>query len=369
MRKYAFLFVLLLFLTAGCAEDKPRFTEAELASMPFPQKTALPEPSGGFVLAVHDQTITADEITGPLVEHLRQFARTTTPQQFKARAWPEVEQFLASRVSDILLYQRAKKDLGDQADERLENIVEAEVRKFIVRFDGDYAKAEEELKQRGMDWQSFREYQKKKILSQSYLYQQLPKEQPVTYGELLARYNDMKDEFFVTPAMLKFELIDIEPAKLELSDPNQNRQEQAKELADELFRRLQAGEDFGELARQYSHGHRRMFGGLWKPVQPDSLARPYDILAAEAERIGPGRLAGPIQADGHLFIMKLIEKRAKSVEPLEKVQTQVQARVYADRQRKAQEKIIVELMQQAAIANKDEFIDFCVEQIYRISNE
>jgi parvulin-like peptidyl-prolyl isomerase len=182
-------------------------------------------------------------------------------------------------------------------------------------------------------------------------------------------YNRMKDELFVTTAMLKFQLIDIEVAKLEVAEPNQSRLEQARELADELMRRLQAGEDFGELANKYSHGHRRQFGGLWKPVQPGSLAEPYDILAAEAELIEPGQLAGPTEADGHIFIMKLVEKRPEDVEPFEKVQEQVKAKIIFERRKRAVDKLTAEFVQQVVLNGKDEFIEFCTRKIYLMSNQ
>lgn len=369
MSTRVFLTGLVLLVIVGCEDNKPKFTEEELAQIPFAQRTGLPECSGGLVLAVEGETITSDEVIEPMLEQFRPIARENSFGQFSRQAQPVLEQILAAKISNILLYQKAKKDGGDQLDEALEEAVKAEIRKFIVSFEGDYAKAEEALKQMEMDWASFREYQKKMILSQSYIALQLPEDNPVTYRQLLDCYNQMKDKFFITPAMITFRLIDIEAAKLEPTDPNQNPLEQARRLADELLRRLQAGEDFGQLAAAYSHGHRRTAGGLWKPVQPDSLAPPYDALAAEAEGIEPGQIAGPIEADGHIFIMKLEQKQLKSVQLFEKVQSQLEAKILLDRRRQAINEFSAKLAQQAAVEQRSEFISFCLEKIYRISNQ
>jgi parvulin-like peptidyl-prolyl isomerase len=370
MRKRAFLTMLAVLLTAGCGgSKKPTFTEEELALIPLAQREGLPAWSGGFVLTVGGETITADEIiTEPLLKYFRPIAQRSSFEQFKEQARPELEQILATRVSNILLYQQAKQDAGEQVDEALETAAEAEVRRFIASFEGDYAKAEEALKDMPMDWRSFKEHQKKMILVQSYVSSQLPEQGPITYSELVDYYNKMKEQSFATPAKLKFRLIDIEAAKLEVSDPNQSRQQLAKKLANELLGRIRAGEDFVELAKQYSHGHRRLFGGLWKPVQPGSLAEPYDILAAEAERIEPGQIAGPIEAGEHIFIMKLEEKQAGSIEPLEKVQKQVEAQIMLERRKQALDAFGAKLMQQAALGNQAEFVDFCLEKIYQMSN-
>jgi parvulin-like peptidyl-prolyl isomerase len=368
MRKCAFLTALVLLLTYGCrGGSKPKFTEEELALIPLAQREGLPEASGGFVLVVGGETITSDEIiTEPLLDHFRPIAQKSSFEQFKKQARPELEQIIAARVSNILLYQQAKRDTGVDIEDALEKATEAEVRKFVAGFKGDYAKAEQALKQMGMDWRSFREYQKKMILSQDYIRRLLPEYRPITYSELVNCYNEMKGEFFAIPAMITFRLIDIQIPKLEVTDPNRSRLEQARALASELVERLQKGEDFGELAKQYSHGHTASFGGLWQPVQPQSLAKPYDILAAEADKMKPAQIAGPIEAGEHIFIMKLEEKRPKSFEPLENVQKEVEAKIIFDRREKAVDEFSSKLVQQAALNERDRFVDFCLEKIYRI---
>lgn len=370
MRRCIFVSILAFFLMWACSSKEKIPTEEELAKIPFAQRDGLPQCSGGLVLTAGGETITSDEIIGPLTEHFRQFAQRNSFDRFKTEARPQLENFLIAKISNILLYNQAKKEIsGEQIDEALERAAEKAVRNFITSFGGDYAKAEEQLKRDGMDWQSFRESQKKTILTQHYVSTQLPDDRPITYSELMDCYNQMKETSFTTPAMLTFRLIDIEVEKVELPDPNQDRLEQARRLANQLVERIKSGEDFGELAKRYSHGHRRQFGGLWKPVQPDSLAEPYNILASEAQKTEPGQIAGPIEAGGHIFIMKLVEKQPKTIEPIEKVQKQVEDKILSDRQMRAREQIGTRLLQQAAIANKDEFIDFCLNEIYRISKE
>ena len=378
--------VLGLLLIAGCGSgNKPKFTDEELARMPYAVREGLPKCSGGFVLAVGPSrgrgklmTITADEVIEspiitpdgaivPLIERFRPIARKNDFERFREQARGELEQILAAKVSDILLYSQAKKDAGERLDEALERLAEAEVRKVVIsEFGGDYARVEQALKERGMDRRSFKEHQKKMILSQNYIRQQLPEDKPITYSELLDCYNKMKEEFFVRPAALKFRLIDIDVAKLEVANPNGNRQKQARELASELLGRIQAGEDFSKLAEKHSGVS---FIGFSNPIQPANLEKPYDILAAEAERIEPGQITRPIETGGHIFIMKLEEKQPRSFKPLKEAQEEVEAKIMLDRHEQAIDEFMAKLAQQAALGEKGEFIDFCLEKIYRMCNE
>ena len=370
MRKCVFVTVTALLITVGCASKKEAvFTREELDNLALPQKDGLPKCSGGFVLAVCGETITSEEIIEPLVERFRQFAQRNDLQRFTQHIRPQIEQILTNKISNILLYEEAKKQAGKHIDEALEKAVKAEVSRFVVSFNGDYAKAEEELARMGMDWDSFREYQKKMILSQSYISSQIPEQKVITYSQLLDYYNKIKDQSYSIPAKLRFQLIDIEVAKLEITDPNKSRYQQAGELADELVRRLEAGTDFGELARKYSHGHRAMFGGLWKSVQPKSLAEPYDILARQAEKFESGQIAGPIAAGEHIFIMKLLGKNPKGFEPFEKIQQQIEAKITLECQKEAIDQLSSKLVQQADLAERGRFIDYCLEEIYRMSNQ
>ncbi|MGA2173029.1 MAG: holo-ACP synthase [Sedimentisphaerales bacterium] len=356
-----------VLLLAGC-EDKPKYTTEQLATMPFAKRDGLSEPSGGMVLVVGEQTVTEDEVIGPVFEKLARVAQKGDFEQFRGVAEPVIEQQLVARISDALLYSRAKKEAGDINDE-LDRAVTAEVRKFVMDFGGDYAKAEQALKQMGMDWGEFDRYQRRRVLSQSYISQLIPKDQPIAYSDIIAAYDETKERLYTTPAAVQFRLIDIEPAKLRGIDSGKPRIEQARELAKQLVGRIKQGESFEQLATDYSHGSSASVGGLWRKLDPESLAAPYDVLAKEAAKMKPGEVAGPIESQEHVFIMQLVEYQPKGVEPFEKVQNQVKARLSVERLRQAIDKFNAELLEQASAADRKRFVDFCVREIYLMATK
>jgi len=378
MSKWIYLSMFMLLLAGSCDSNKSSLTEAEKERRILTQKIELVEAAGGFVLMVGGETLTSDEIidtrtrlSGMFIspkEYFGPLAQANELELFKERAKEQLEEILMAKISNILLYQHAKRQAGANIDEALENAAENEYRTFVLGYGGDQARADEELKRMLMDKKSFKEEVKKNILIQEYRRSKLPDYRPVTYRELMDCYNRIKNKYFARASKIRFRLIDIQPDKLELEDPNADPWQLSNKMANELLRLIKSGEDFGELAKKYSHGDWRAFGGLWRPVQPSSLAEPYDILAVEAEKIEQGEVAGPIVTKQHIFIMKLEEKQIAGYEPFEKVQELVHEKILLDRQNEVTEKLNAEIRQQAKLSRTDEFVDFCLEKIYRISN-
>lgn len=378
MCRYICLSVLILMLLGGCDGGNSRLTEAEKERRALTQKIELVEAAGGYVLIIGGETLTSDEIIDSRTrlnglfaspkEYFRPIAQANELEQFKERAKGQLEEIIMAKISNILLYQHAKRQAGGNIDEALDKAAESEYRKFILGFGGDQAKADDELKLRLMDKKSFKVQVKKEILIQEYRRSKLPNNRPVTYRELMDCYNLIKDEYFARVARIRFRLIDIQPAMLEVTDPNEDRWQLGKERANKLLELIKSGEDFGELAKQFSHGDWRDFGGLWRPVQPSSLAAPFDILAVEAEKIEPPQVAGPIVIKQHIFIMKLEEKQLAGYEPFEQVQELLEDKILLDRRKEAIDELNAEIRSEAKLSRTDKFVDFCLENIHRISN-
>jgi len=369
----------VLFLGGGCGEKSPTLTDAELEQIAITEKIQTVAKAGGLVLVVGGDTITSDEVLNAsadrygeaktVVELLKPIANDNDPNRFRELAKGPLKDIVLGRISGVLLYQRAKREIGENANEALDTMAEKELRKFVLKYGGDEAKADEALRAEGRDRKKFKDEHKKFIVTQSYIASKLSYQRPVTYAELVEYYEKHKNELFRREAKLKFRLIDIDILKVPVKSIDENRAEAARKLGEELAKRARAGEDFAKLAEEYSHDHRRTFGGLWPEVQPDSLAEPYTALAELAKQTNPGEIAGPAEAVGHIFVMKLEEKQLEGYEPLEKVQGQVNERILTNRQNEVVRKLNDRLMREAAIGETDEFIDFCLNKIYALSRE
>ena len=376
MLKFAFISMLMLLLIGGCGGNNP--SGAELDRRIITRKIRLVEASGGLVLMVGGETLTSEEVIEspaelggtyvPPVEYFKPIAQASELEQFKQRVGEHLTGILMGKISNMLLYQEIKREVGENVEVALDKQVEKATREFVMDYGGDQIRADEALQEKGMDWKSFGEQQKKTMLIQWYVSKKMPNNRPVTHSELMECYNQLKDEYFAIPAAIKFRLIEIQPARLKLWEISE-RPKLARLLADRLLTRLQSGDDFGELAMQYSHGPFRGSGGLWNSVRPDSLAAPYDSLAAEAEKTEPGQITGLIETDEHIFIMKLEAKQSAAYVPFVDVQEQVRDKIVFDRQSEVLSQVNTELLQQAELSKTDEFVDFCLDKIYQMRDQ
>ena len=95
----------------------------------------------------------------------------------------------------------------------------------------------------------------------------------------------------------------------------------------------------------------------------------YEVIADAAAQIEPGEIAGPLDAPGHFYVMKLESKRPKSYRPLAEVQEQVERQVSVNRNREALAELEVEVAEQITVADTDRFVDYCLERVYRLAHE
>ena len=373
------LFLISLVVLTGCSDQKSKLSDEELERIAIAKKVELVHEKGGLVLMVEGETLSSDEmIESPveglpekvsLLEYIKPLAQNVSLDEFKQQARPYIEDIMMTKISNILLYQHAKRETGDneQVKGMIDSLVEKEWREFVLQFNGDVAKADAELVRMGTNREEFKAEQRKQIITQSFVASKFPKDEPVTYSQLVECYDRMKDEFFAIRAKVSFRLIDINVMQIPLKgdlDPYI----QARNLAEEQMKRIRAGEDFAQVAQEYWDKYGNSFGGFWDSVSLDALARPYDEVVKETDKIEVGQVAGPIEVGEHLFIVKLEARQRQGYEPFEQVQRQVERYLVRERQNTVLHKIASKYLGQASIGETDEFMNFCLETIYKRIN-
>lgn len=357
------------FWAVGCG-DKPKgkFTDEQMETIPLANRYELPEATGGMVMSLATETITHEEILQALEPRLKPAAAQMDRAVFLNGAATLVREAVRSKSADILLYAEARKKVPENIDEALDKAVEQEISRFVASYGNNYALAEADIRQMGMDWRTFREYQKKLILTHSYLSSKLNETVRFTHGEMMAHYEKVRDEQFCQSGTLEFHAIDILPEQLSADQigPGQTAQEAGLDLARALSTRARAGEDFEGLARTFSHGPLANSGGKWLPVTvgANSLSSPYDVLEAAALKLDAGQVSDPIVNKDHIFVLKLDYKDMGGCKSFAEVQPQIEQQLKFQYRREQYDKHIGELIKQTDLVEMERFVEFCTNSAY-----
>lgn len=371
----------LIFGSQGCGTKKEarmgKFSKEEMDKLPFAERdpSKLPAPSGAIVLAVNNMTITTEEIITPLKPALEPLVKSETLESFRDMTFTRIRAIVNDKVAEILLYQKALGKAPKDMEKRLEKAVEKEEERFIASHGYDRAKAEAALAEQGYDgWKGYRIYTKKFLMIQSYVSSEIDEDVQILHGELLDYYEEHKAERFERTPELQYRLIDIVPAKLSpvqiKSSEGETAADAAFRLANELHKRIQAGEDFGELAKKHSHEPRNIMGGLQRPVVPGSgsLVAPYDILETKAMAMEAGEVSEPIKTREHVFLLKVETKIPGGLIPFEEVQHTLESEIKKLKRKENYDKLITSFFAQADIGDVDLFVESCVKAAYRKFN-
>lgn len=355
--------------SAGCGgKKKGKFSDEQMQTIPLANRYELPAASGGMTISLYSQTVTDEEILLAVEERLRPAAEQMEREVFISQTMPLIKSIVRDKVADILLYEESRKKAPSNIDDALDKAVDQEINRYVASFGNNYALAEADIRKMGMDWRTFREYEKKLIMTQSYLSSKLNEKPRFTHSEMTDYYDKVRDEQFCRTGMLEFHVIDIVPGLLKADQisEGQKAQEAGLELATALAMRARAGEDFAELARTYSHGPLASSGGKWLPVTigADALPEPYDVLETAALKLEAGQVSEPVINADHIFLLKLGRKDLGGCKSFEEVQPLIEQQLLFQFRQKQYNSYIVELIKQADLAEMDRFAEFCANTAY-----
>jgi parvulin-like peptidyl-prolyl isomerase len=206
-------------------------------------------------------------------------------------------------------------------------------------------------------------------MTHSFISSTVMEEKKFTRRELLDYYEKVKNEQFSRPGRLQFQLIELVPSKLtaEQIQEGETPEQAARRIAQEIFEKLQQGEDFGELAKQFSHDPLASTGGLWAPVTmgTDSLAEPYDKIEKIAETMSVGQIQGPVQEQGRFFIVKLISLTPPVSKSFDEVQPILESQLQFQHKNSKYNELVEKVIKRADFIELERFAEFCANEAYR----
>ena len=282
-----------------------------MITIPLPALAEEEAPSSGEKAAVVNGTvIPMADIDREIENAKQQYARMKQP--FDDSKLPEMRKMILDRMIDLeLLYQEsAKQGL---------TINEEEAKEELAKFIGQFPSEEEFKKRMALSGQSEEDLQKD-IMRGKAIENLVEKEvgEKITISEEDAKnYYDSNQNYFVQPEQIKAShiLIKVEPTA------DDSAKATAMEKIKEIEKKLDEGEDFAELAKEFSEGPSGPNGGDLGYFGRGQMVPTFEEAAFA---LGIGQVSKPVETRFGYHLIKVFDKKPGATTPFEAVKEKIE---------------------------------------------
>ena len=277
------------------------FITATLALSPA-VKSAEPRAFNSLVAVVNGQVITESEV--------RQVTSTTREIIIRSQpAGPERDKALKSlrknALESLIERELILSEFVKIGGKIKDNIIDQDIQKIIERepFNGDRDKFLADLRKTGMTMKKFRDMRRKIISVEMMRSSQAKGISVVTPQQLKETYQKHKGKFR-EETFARIRTIMIPKAA---NDPTIKLDDQRKLITD-VRERIAKGEDFAELAKEYSKDSVAESGGDRGIIGEKSIKLRNDLKIA-AFALGSGKVSGVLEDNYAFYLLKAEDKK------------------------------------------------------------
>ncbi|MGH7827864.1 MAG: peptidylprolyl isomerase, partial [Candidatus Binatia bacterium] len=225
-----------------------------------------------------------------------------------------LEYFITEKLVEAAVRQAGIKITDAEVDQYIE-----QVKKTNRLTDDEFTAA---LSREGQTLAGFRAWVKSRLEQNDIIGRQVQRRVNITDEDVQRYYKlNAKNYRVGDRARLRHILLPLS----ENGSPDQVEAAMAK--ADDLYKRIASGEDFGKLAGEYSDGAGREAGGDIGWVSRGTLLKPIEDVAFE--KLAVGQVSRPFRSSLGVHVVKLEAKEVGTVPPLPEVASKVKEELYA----------------------------------------
>ena len=264
-------------------------------------------------------------------------------RQALAEVTPEV---IVDAVDELLIVQRGR-ELGYSMSTEQFNDIVANIKKENKL--EDEAQFDAALKQEGLTMADLRKQLERTMIIQRVQQTEIMSKLQVTDAELKMYYDGHKDSFTTKPQLTLREILVAVPT----SDRGVNVgvEEEAKAKADDIRKRLMAGEPFPRLAADMSDSPSKANGGLVGPITPDVLA---PELQQAIDGLKPGDLTAVLRTTRGFQVIKIETLDPGTIKSFDDSRDEIADRIANEKRRGELMKFMENLRAQAIIDWKND---------------
>ncbi len=340
---------------AGPTLEKPGMAvpdpKSEKPAKPAVSKTANPE-SGKtveeIIARVNNEIITRSEYDRErqkaVEEAKSECENRCTPEQLQANIEDRQKNTLRELVDQALLVQRAK-DMGVN--------VEAEVIKRLdaIRVQNKMKTMEEledAVKSSGVNFEDFKNGIRNGLQTQRVIGSEVGSHINVSDEEIAKYYEAHKSEFVRPEQVALREIVVNTEGKKPEEIPD------LKKKADLALKRVQDGEDFGEIAKRLSDGSTKSQGGFLGVYKRGELSKELEDRVFKMKR---NELTEVMETKQGFLVLQVLEHYDEGQQSLAKVKNEINEKIYSERMEPAMREYLKTLREQSYVVIKPGYQD------------
>lgn len=237
------------------------------------------------------------------------------------------EVVLETMIGSEVIYQQAEKDKVAPTDEQIQEQIDS----FNESMKND-TDSQEEFKKMGID-EEFLKFQFARDLANTNLQEKFEEDTKISEDEMKKYYEENKDDFYtdtVTASHILIKTIDDDGN--ELSDA---KKKEAKKTAEEALAKVKAGEDFAEVAKEYSEDSSASSGGELGTFGRGKMVTEFEDAAFAMKA---GEISDIVETEYGYHIIKVTERVDKQ-ETYDDVKDQIKTTLASEKYTEYVEKL------------------------------
>ena len=271
-----------------------------------------------------------------------------TPEQLQAAVEDGQKNALRTLIDESLLVQRGK-DMGVS--------VEADVIKQLdqIRIQnklGSMEDLEKAVTSEGMNWEDFKNGIRNHLLTQKVIGQEVGSHISISDDEVQKYYEAHKTEF-VRP-----EQVALREIQVNTQGKGADELPALKKKAETALKRVQDGEDFGEIAKRYSDSSTKDQGGYLGMYKRGELAKELEDKVFAMKR---NQLTDVLETKQGYLILQVLEHYDEGQQSLDKVRNEINEKLYSARMEPAMRGYLKTLREQSYVIIKPGYQDLAGE--------
>jgi peptidyl-prolyl cis-trans isomerase SurA len=267
-----------------------------------------------------------------------------TPEQLKTRIEDLQKNALRDLIDQSLLVQRAK-DMGVSVEpDVIKQLDQIRIENKLPSMEA----LEEAVSKQGLNWEDFKNNIRNGLLTKKVIGSEVGSHINVPKEEVQKYYDEHKAEF-MRPEQVALRSIEVNTAGKDEAEVAE-----LKKKAETARKRIQDGEDFGEIAKRYSDGSTAKQGGYLGMYKRGELSKELEDTVFKMKK---NELTDVMETKQGFLIMQVMEHYDEGEQSLSKVDNEIQNKLYEQRMEPALREYLKTLREESYVVIKPGYQD------------